>query len=205
MNHFHSTWNSLLEDKTSESKTKELYEELIKYYSSSKRHYHNLDHIGYLIELASKYSHHISDIDTFLFSIFYHDIIYKVTRKDNELKSAELAAERLRSIDYPEEKIKKCFDQIIATASHTTQTDNDTNFLLDFDLGVLGDSKEKYLEYSKNIRKEYAIYPDLLYNPARKKVLEHFLKMPRIYKTKEFVKEREKQARLNVENELLSL
>lgn len=33
----------------------------------------------------------VNDFDTLLFSVFYHDIIYKSTAKDNEEKSAEIA------------------------------------------------------------------------------------------------------------------
>jgi len=195
-------WKALISKFSDSSTAKIHWKELLHFYTNSNRHYHNLNHISYMLNLAEKFKDKISDFETLLFCIYYHDAIYNVKRKDNELKSAELADERLRSINYPEEKIKRCFDQIMATASHQTQIDNDTNYLLDFDLGVLGDSEDKYAEYAKNIRREYAMYPDLLYNPARKKVLLHFLKMPQIYKTPEFLDERESQARLNLEIEL---
>ncbi|WP_245795793.1 hypothetical protein [Epilithonimonas mollis] len=47
----------------------------------------------------------ISDYDSILFSIFYHDIIYKATSKDNEEKSAELTKIRLEKLNIPNEKI----------------------------------------------------------------------------------------------------
>ena len=54
----------------------------------------------------------------------------------------------------------------------------------------------------KNIRKEYAIYPDMLYNPGRKKVLQHFLTMDTIYKTAVYRDRYEQKAKENLQREL---
>ena len=51
-----------------------------------------------IIELK-KVNEEIKDIDSILFSVFYHDIIYKSTSKDNEEKSAEIAKSRLEKIN----------------------------------------------------------------------------------------------------------
>jgi predicted metal-dependent HD superfamily phosphohydrolase len=61
------------------------------------------------------------------------------------------------------------------------------------------------LEYTKQIRAEYAIYPDLLYNLGRKKVLKHFLEMPSIYKTPPFQVLYEAQAKANLGKELAAI
>jgi predicted metal-dependent HD superfamily phosphohydrolase len=52
------------------------------------------------------------------------------------------------------------------------------------------------------VRKEYLIYPDLIYNPGRKKVLHHFLAMDRIFKTDFFYNKFEQQARQNLRKEI---
>jgi len=62
-----------------------------------------------------------------------------------------------------------------------------------------------YENYTHQLRKEYAVYPDLLYNEGRKKVLMHFLEMNRIFKTDEFYNQFEKQARENLKRELKEL
>ncbi|MNJ03033.1 hypothetical protein D3C73_1632060 [compost metagenome] len=51
------------------------------------------------------------------------------------------------------------------------------------------------------MRQEYAIYPDLVYNPGRKNVLLHFLAMDRIFKTDYFFEKYEKPARENLRKE----
>lgn len=171
------------------------------HYSSRKRHYHNLSHLENLFQELFPIKEKLEDWDTIQFSLFYHDIIYKASKSDNEEKSALLAVERLSQIGYPEDKILVCKNQILATKSHHF-SDDDTNYFTDADLSVLGKDREAYEEYYKQIRKEYRIYPDFIYNNGRKKVLQHFLNMEHIFKTDYFQKKYENQARINLEKEL---
>lgn len=182
-----------------------LWAELEKSYGGKKRFYHNLTHIRYMVSKAMLYRSAISDIDVLLFSIFYHDIVYDATRQDNEQKSAELAIARLTTLSVPPEKIAECHKQIMATKHHAESGEPDVNFVLDLDLAILGDTPDLYDEYCKNIRREYAIYPDLLYRTGRKKVLKHFLTMERIFKTDEFFARYEQPARVNMQRELETL
>lgn len=158
-----------------------------------------------MINKAVQYKDKIMDFDAILFSIYYHDIIYNIHKKDNEEKSAEIATDRLSKMGVPQANIKACQNQIIATKLHKYNTNMDTNFLLDFDLAILGDTPQNYKSYTKNIRKEYAIYPDLLYKIVRKKVILNFLNMDSIFKTKDFQDKYEQQARKNLKMELEEL
>ena len=90
---------------------------------------------------------------------------------------------------------------IKCTKSHEF-SDSDTNYFTDADLSILGKSWKTYEEYYQQIRKEYKIYPDFIYNSGRKKALQHFLKMDRIFKTDYFFEKYEIQARENLQNEL---
>jgi predicted metal-dependent HD superfamily phosphohydrolase len=182
--------------------SEKLWSEIEKNYSLPARHYHTLNHLENLYAQLSAVRNEIQDWETVLFALFYHDIIYKVLRKDNEERSAALAVKRLNVIGLDAEKISKCEQIILATKTHTLSNDNDTNLFTDADLSVLGMSFEIYTDYYQKIRKEYGIYPDFMYNPGRKKVLQHFLEMPYIYKTKVFRAQFEAQARENIEQEL---
>lgn len=182
-----------------------LWIEIEKAYSDKERHYHNLTHLKYMADKALEYKELLNDPDTVMFSIFYHDIVYNTKGKDNEQKSADIAKSRLESIGVPTDKISRCQNLIMATKEHNVNSDNDTNYLIDFDLAILGDTPENYKEYRKGIRNEYSIYPDFLYNKGRKKVLRHFLNMGRIFKTEVFHENYEKQARDNLKTELQEL
>jgi len=141
----------------------------------------------------------------FHFRFFYHDVVYDATSKLNEEKSADIAKERLEILDLNNEDLQQVYEQILATKSHQKSENEDTNFLLDADLSVLGKSSKVYSEYTKQIRKEYSIYPDFLYKPGRKKVLQHFLELESIFKTEFFRNKYETQARENIEFELKGL
>jgi len=96
------------------------------------------------------------------------------------------------------ETIQLCKEQILATKSHTISINSDTNHFTDADLSILGQSWETYSLYCQNVRKEYAVYPDLVYNPGRKKVLNHFLAMDSIFKTDYFYNKFDRQAKENL-------
>lgn len=183
----------------------QLWTDLEKHYTRRDRHYHNLSHLEYMYRQLEKVPDIINDWDTLLFSLFYHDIIYKATAKDNEEKSAKAAVKALKMLVYPEEKTAKCEAQILATKTHASSPDNDTNLLTDADLSILGSTWESYQNYAKQVRKEYAIYPDFLYNPGRRKALQHFLDMDHIFKTSFFREWFEENARKNLMQELAQL
>lgn len=197
-------WSLLIKYSVSDKLGKELCSEVEEAYTHSSRYYHNLSHINSLWLLLDR-SIEINDPDTILLSVIYHDIIYDPSQNNNEEMSAQFAVRRLRSISFPEDKILRCSDQILATKGHQVSSDIDTNLFTDADLSILGADWDSYSVYSKNIRMEYSIYPDALYYPGRKKVLKHFLQMERIYKTVRFFNRYEDQARANISRELASL
>ncbi|PZT98199.1 MAG: hypothetical protein DI622_22645 [Chryseobacterium sp.] len=147
----------------------------------------------------------ISNYLNISFSVFYHDIIYDSSSKSNEEKSADFAKERLQQLNINETDISEIYHQILATKAHQNSDNKDLNYLLDADLSILGKDLEIYIDYTRKIRKEYSIYPDLLYKPGRKKVLKHFLEMENIFKTDYFREKYEKQARKNIEWEIDNL
>ncbi len=184
---------------------KKLWTEIENSYASESRHYHNLNHVHFMMDKAFEYESELNDPDTVMFSIFYHDIVYDVKHTDNEQNSAGLAKWRLTELGVQDAKITKCVQQIVSTCRHQETSDNDTNFFLDFDLAILGASSEIYNDYKKKIRNEYSIYPEIVYREGRKKVVQDFLAMNRIFKTDALYRKFESQARINLEGELKEL
>jgi predicted metal-dependent HD superfamily phosphohydrolase len=161
----------------------ELWSEIVKNYSGKGRHYHTLEHLENLLTQLTEIKKEIQNWDVILFTLYYHDTIYNSLKSNNEEKSSNLAEKRMKQIAVPDEKVELCKKQILATKSHTISNDSDTNYFTDADLSVLGQIWEIYSAYYKNVRKEYSVYPDLIYNQGRKKILSHFLAMNRIFKT----------------------
>jgi predicted metal-dependent HD superfamily phosphohydrolase len=181
-----------------------LWADIATHYSNSNRHYHNLAHLDHIVHELLKVKDRITDWDTIVCSIAFHDIVYDPTRPGNEEKSAGYAASVLSTLLTPPQ-LQKCKEAILATKGHQFHTDPDINHFTDADLTILGANPERYMEYAKQIRKEYQSFPDPIYKPGRIKVLEHFLHMERIFKTNFFFDSYEKQARTNLQTELHSL
>jgi len=192
-------------EKYSNSKdyNQECWNEIEKNYSSKSRHYHNLEHIENMLIELDNVKPTIEDLDSLLFAIYYHDIIYKSTKNDNEHQSALIFKKRISKTSFT--NLSKCMAQIEATKEHKLSNDYDTNILLDIDLSILGKSTKEYQKYCENIRKEYIIYPDYMYKRGRKKVLKSILDLNSIYKTDFFKKKLENQAKENLRFELNQL
>jgi len=206
MDELKKIWNELtLKYPVEYSLIEELWAEIEKEYSTENRYYHNLAHLYYMIDKVYKFKDRLKDIGTIMFSIFYHDIVYDTNRQDNEQRSAMIATDRLAKLGLPVDKILKCQNQILATKGHETNADNDTNYLIDIDLAILGEIPENYKDYAKKIRSEYSSYPSPIYNDGRKKVLQSFLDMDRIFKTDECYQKYERQARENLKAEINEL
>jgi len=190
---------------TDEQLIAQLWEEISRNHSAKNRYYHTLTHLENVLLELNGVKQHLAEWDTLLFTLFYHDCIYNARKNDNEEQSALLAEKRLTALRVPQTSIDACKSQILATKKHELNSNTDTNYFTDADLSILGQSWENYATYAKNVRREYAIYPDIIYRPGRKKVLDHFLSMVRIFKTESFFKQYESQAKENLRKELIEV
>lgn len=181
----------------------QLWIELETNHSEKTRYYHTLKHLENLFIQLEEVKPEINNWDVVLFCLFYHDAIYNASKSNNEEESAELAKKRMTQLNVPVTIIAEVADMILATKKHAQSVNNDINLFTDADLSILGSDWKIYSEYAKNVRKEYRIYPDLIYKPGRKKVLQHFLDMERIFKTEHFYRKFEAQARVNLQKELI--
>lgn len=182
-----------------------LWDEIYLKLNESHRHYHHFGHLDNLIKELEPIKSEFYDWNAVLFSVFYHDVIYHAIASDNEEQSAELAKKHLIEINCHQKTIDLVYEMILATKSHQISQKNDINLFTDADLSILGAEPEIYQNYAAAIRQEYNVFPDPIYIPGRKKVLLHFLKMERLFKTDYFFNKYEENARRNIENELKSL
>src|SRR5690606_10645286 len=171
-------------------------------YSGPKRHHHNLQHLEFMFYEFDLVEDQVNDKISFQLAIFYHDLVYNVKKKDNEEKSADLAFEQLLEMGYPAEKCNFVKSMIQATKRHEISANQDINLLLDIDMAVLGMDWVSYFKYTQHIRKEYKIYPEFIYRKGRREILNHFLEMDHLFKTKFYRDKFEEQARKNIAQEL---
>ena len=181
-----------------------LWDDVAVHYTEVSRHYHTIKHLEALTNELIEVKEQLSDWNLVVFAIAYHDIIYNPQKNDNEEKSADHAAKLLFGL-LDVQSLESCRYMIIATKNHELDNEADVNYFNDADLSILGASTDNYQIYAKEIRKEYELYPDFIYNQGRQKVLKHFLAMKQIYKTDYFFNKYEPQARTNLNTELEKL
>jgi predicted metal-dependent HD superfamily phosphohydrolase len=178
---------------------------LVAAYSAPDRHYHNLEHLDEIFRVAGRLATITADPSPLNLAIWFHDAVYDSRAKDNEYRSANLVETLLGPVGVPQSAIDRVRQLVLATA-HLTDArgpgDRDAAILLDADLAVLGSTEDRYRRYAADIRKEYSWVPDADYCQGRAKVLEHFLKRPRIFWTDVMHEEAEGPARANLQAEL---
>lgn len=174
---------------------------LVAAYSSPNRYYHTLQHIHSILSTIDILKPYVEDLPSVQLAAWFHDVVYNTQAQDNEEKSAELAADILKTLAIPAENITKIKNLILCTKNHQAN-DIDGQVLLDADLAILSADLVQYQEYTQAIRQEYAWVSETEYITGRRKVLERFLQRPSIYFTPLMLESAEQLARLNMREEL---
>jgi predicted metal-dependent HD superfamily phosphohydrolase len=167
------------------------------------RHYHTLIHLDACLreldpvrELAAR----PAEVEI---ALWFHDVIYRSWRRDNEEQSAKLAAQMLRAA--PAETVERIRQMILDTRHLDEELGGDTALTADIDLSILGQPADVYGTFERAIRREYWWVPRTKYVPARSAVLERFLARSSIYQHDLFYQRYETQARTNLTAELARL
>lgn len=171
-------------------------------YQQSHRHYHNLDHIEYVLTGVNSLSPGTLD-QAIRLGAWFHDAVYAPGRDDNEERSAFVAAEALEIAGASPSLIGEVVRLVLVTKDHTPISDDVAGAILsDADLRILGSDADTYARYAANVRKEYELIPDDVFFPARKDILEQFLQRPHLFAT-QFARDHwEQDGRRNVGAEI---
>ena len=183
-----------------------VFQELAAAYNAPARHYHTLRHIENLLDRLGPLPLH--DAVVVQLAVWFHDVVYKPLRSDNEAQSAARALAFLRETNLEPARHQRVAFLIARTADHTqTQPADDPDLLrfLDADLSILGASEAEYQAYAQQVRQEYRQVPDLLYQPGRRKILTKMLAAPVLFRTPAMHAELDATARRNLAAELASL
>lgn len=191
-------WNDLIKRAGSSQNSDNIYNFLNRKYSEPKRKYHNFDHVKNCLYHLDKVKDLLEFEVSVEFAIWFHDVIYKTRSGTNEEDSAVYAKKTLSDLGVENGIVKKVHDLIIATKHDGVVYDLDSKYLIDIDLSILGANKDDFLQYEKNIRKEYSWVPYFFYKKKRFEVLKSFLERKFIYGTDFFRERYELKARSNL-------
>ena len=179
-----------------------LHGELIACYSEPHRRYHTLQHLGECFEKLDEIrapAEHPAEIEL---ALWFHDAIYDVKRRDNEKKSADWARASASAAGVPDAACDRVHALVMATRHKAVPRGTDAELLVDVDLSILGAAPERFDEYERQVRQEYAWVPNFLFRRERRKILKDFLARPRIFNTARFRERYEQQARSNIKRSI---
>jgi predicted metal-dependent HD superfamily phosphohydrolase len=171
-------------------------------YAATPRWYHTLDHVAAVCRTAAGVPWE-RPREVFA-AILFHDIVYDVTRHDNEARSAEEARRQLEGLGFDLERV--C-ELILATARHgrigVGEVDAEMALFLDCDMAVLGADPQEYTVYAEGVRREYlSALPVEVYDAGRKAFLAKVVAAPRLFLSERFHVALDAQARANLRAEL---
>jgi len=186
------------------------FEVLFEAYSQKYRFYHNFYHIKHMIEVILPLRSKIKDWDSLIFSIFFHDYVYKPEKNyPNEEKSALYAKAWLLSLNIPNKRLKKIDKWILLTKYNEKEEkeeyDEDLFFLIDADLSQLGYPWITYELNSFLIKQEYNHLTEKEWINGRIQFLKSMLNRETIFLTDYFSEKFEKTAKENIQKELMIL
>jgi predicted metal-dependent HD superfamily phosphohydrolase len=180
--------------------------DLVARYTAPGRFYHNLGHVESMLITLDEAQDLARDVTTLQLAAWFHDVIYDLRAKDNEIRSGRYAERVLVDLGLPPASAARVCELIVFTRDHIAPDgDVDAAVLLDADLASFANEPAVFERQSELIRQEFSWMPDGEYYPARMRFLTTFLSRPRIYHTERMYREREARARENITRHLATL
>ena len=189
-----TTWKGLGVDAASD----ELYGTLIARYSERHRKYHTVRHLDDCfarLDEARGVAGRAYEIEL---ALWFHDAIYDVRSQDNEERSAAWAESAAAQAGVSGVVGERLRGLILATKHDAEPSSPDAALLVDVDLAILGAAADRFDEYERQIREEYAWVPGFLFRRKRREILAAFLARPHLYNTACFRERYEAAARANL-------
>lgn len=175
-----------------------VWSELVERYSEPHRAYHTLEHLGHCLIEWDLAEPTVRDSDEVELAIWFHDSVYDVRANDNELRSAGLADRCLEKAGLPDDLRARVRRLILATQHAAAAETEAAAWLVDVDLAILGQPRDRYARFEKEIRIEYQWVSEVEFRAGRSAVLRRFLDRPSIYATDSFRGRYEAHARDNL-------
>ena len=205
-------------------RSREVFDDLVGRHRQPHRRYHGVRHVVWVLRHAraleaampdlkgvASYDTGPYDSGTVSAAAFFHDAVYDPERRDNEERSAVLAAHQLTSLGWGSSRRDVVAALVRATAGHLADGADDAagsterNVLLDADLAVLGSEPNAYAAYATGVRAEYGHLDDDVWRAGRATVLQHLLDREHLYMSAPARHWWDARARANLAAELASL
>ncbi|MFF4408620.1 hypothetical protein ACFY2W_23860 [Streptomyces sp. NPDC001262] len=178
-------------------------DDLLARWGEPQRHYHTVAHLDAVLRHLDDLAEYADDIDTVRLAAWFHDVVYRPDRSENEERSAHLAGLALAELGVDDARTAEVVRLVRLTVTHDPAPgDRNGEVLCDADLAVLGGPPSAYAAYAAEVRQEYGFVPDADFRAGRAAVLRELLDLPVLFRTPLGHERWERTARHNLRGEL---
>jgi predicted metal-dependent HD superfamily phosphohydrolase len=186
-----------------------LRDRLLEAYAEPHRGYHDTRHLAEVLDrldlLLGRLGTAGVDRDAVVLAAWFHDAVYD-GRPDDVERSAGLAEETLTASGVPPALVAEVARLVRLTLDHRPADDDLAGQMLcDADLAILAADRDRYEEYVRGVRQEYAHLDDETFRSGRAEILTALLGKPHLFHTATARASWEQAARANVEREVAAL
>jgi len=179
-----------------------LLAQLLGAWREPQRHYHTLQHLAECLALFDELRDQAQRPAEIELALWFHDSVYDVHARDNEARSSAWADRALREAGLPNDACARIHALIMATCHDALPASPDARLLTDIDLAILGAEPERFAEYERQIRAEYAHVPQEIFTRERGRILARFLARSPLFHTKAMQTRLAAPARRNLQHAL---
>jgi predicted metal-dependent HD superfamily phosphohydrolase len=201
---FERTWNRAWRDLGGAGDAGDVRDRLLACYAEPHRFYHTLQHLRECInhfESCINLAEHPGEVE---YALWFHDAVCDPHRHDNEAMSAVWAETAAVERGVPMASACRVRSLVLVTRHDVAPAGPDEKLIADVDLSILAAPCERFDEYERQVRREYAFMPDTLFKVKRGEVLRGFLGRTHIFNTNHFRGAYESAARDNLKRSLFT-
>jgi predicted metal-dependent HD superfamily phosphohydrolase len=186
-----------------------LRDRLLEAYAEPHRGYHDTRHLAEVLDrldlLLAQAGTEGVDRDAVVLAAWFHDAVYD-GRPDDVERSARLAEATLTASGVPLALVAEVARLVRLTLDHRAADDDLAGQVLcDADLAILAADRDRYEEYVRGVRREYARLDDETFRSGRAEILTALLDKQRLFHTATAREAWEQAARANLEREVAEL
>ncbi len=181
-----------------------LADRLLAAWAEPQRRYHTVQHLRECLQALAQWRQLAQAPELLALALWFHDAVYDPQAADNEIRSADWARDALLAWGLPAEACERVAQLVLATRDHRA-VDADMGLLLDLDLAILAAPTERFVEYERQIREEYAFVPAPAFRAGRQRILSGFLARPRLFATDALHAAWDARARRNLQSACAAL
>jgi predicted metal-dependent HD superfamily phosphohydrolase len=186
-----------------------LRDRLLEAYAEPHRGYHDTRHLA---EVLDRVDLLLTDVelgplgrDAVVLAAWFHDAVYD-GRPDDVDRSAGLAEATLTVSGVPPTLVSEVVRLVRLTLDHRPADDDLAGQVLcDADLAILAADRDRYEDYVRGVRHEYAHLDVETFRSGRAEILTALLDKPRLFHTATARDSWEQAARANLEREVAAL